>query len=145
MNSIPTIAHDFICTRNPSHQNRSQTPAVLLPSAYRRLTIQSWKSVRSQASSLTSYIPTHPLQRCQPCARPHSAGSVPPAPPLTSPQAPSKRKTDDCTPLQSSAPLISSVPLRHQTCRAESFFVTSITIAARRPSLVACTSDWSTV
>ena len=34
--------------------------------------------------------------------------------------SPTKRKTDDCTPLQSSASLISSVPHRHQTCRAES-------------------------
>ena len=34
--------------------------------------------------------------------------------------SPTKHKTDDCTPLQSSASLISSVPPRHQTCRAES-------------------------
>ena len=33
--------------------------------------------------------------------------------------SPTKRKSDDCTPLQSSASLISSVPPRHQTCRAE--------------------------
>ena len=30
----------------------------------------------------------HPFQRCQPCARPHSAGSVAAVPPLTIPQAP---------------------------------------------------------
>ena len=33
--------------------------------------------------------------------------------------SPIKRKTDDCTPLQSSASLISSAPHRHQTCSAE--------------------------
>lgn len=40
--------------------------------------------------------------------------------PIRCSEAPMKRKTDDCTPLQSSASLISSVPPRHQTCRAES-------------------------
>ena len=30
----------------------------------------------------------HPFQRCQPCARPHSAGPVAAVPPLTIPQAP---------------------------------------------------------
>lgn len=30
----------------------------------------------------SSLIPTRPTQRCQPCARPHSAGSVPPVSPL---------------------------------------------------------------
>ena len=66
-------------------------------------------------------MPAHPFQRCHPCARPHSAHFAPPATPLTNPQAPMKRKTDDCTSLRSSASLISSAPHRHQTCRAEYF------------------------
>ena len=66
-------------------------------------------------------MPAHPFQRCHPCARPHSAHFASPATPLTNPQAPMKRKTDDCTSLRSSASLISSAPHRHQTCRAEYF------------------------
>ena len=34
--------------------------------------------------------------------------------------SPTKRKTDDSTPLRSPAPPVSSIPHRHQTCRAES-------------------------
>ena len=45
-------------------------------------------------------MPALPFQRCQPCARPHSAGSVPPAPPLTSPQA----RSVGCNPTMVFAP-----------------------------------------
>ena len=78
-------------------------------------------------------MPTRPTQRCQPCARPHSASSVPPVPPLTTPQAPQNARL--MTALHSRArlrparsqmstghlrkPLTTSIPHRHQTCRAE--------------------------
>ena len=77
--------------------------------------------------------PRQEIKGCQPCARPHSAGSVPPAPPLTSPQAPQNARL--MTALHSRArlrparsqmstghlrkPLTTSIPHRHQTCRAE--------------------------
>ena len=81
--------------------------------------------------------PRQEIKGCQPCARPHSAGSVPPAPPLTSPQAPQNARL--MTALHSRArlrparsqmstghlrkPLTTSIPHRHQTCRAEEFIV----------------------
>ena len=62
-------------------------------------------------------MPTHPFQRCQPCARPHSAGSVPPAPPLTSPQAPQNARL--MTALHSVAVLRPSTPFRPDIRLAE--------------------------
>lgn len=67
-------------------------------------------------------MPAHPFQRCQRCARPHSA----------SPTADlsidlSKRKTDDCTPLRGRPLPVHSAPHRHQTCRAEEFIIAHIT------------------
>ena len=35
--------------------------------------------------------------------------------------SPTKRKTDDCTPLRGRPPSVHSIPYRHQTCRAEGF------------------------
>ena len=64
-----------------------------------------------------SQMPTHPFQRCQPCARPHSAGSVPPAPPLTSPQAPQNARL--MTALHSVAVLRPSTPFRPDIRLAE--------------------------
>ena len=98
---------------------RPQTPAALLSSAYRRLTIRSGKSFRSQASSL-QFLNFHPPIPAVSAVRPSSLRRLRSASPTADlSKSPIKRKTDDCTPLQSSASLISSAPHRHQTCRAE--------------------------
>ena len=100
---------------------RPQTPAALLSSAYRRLTIRSGKSFRSQASSL-QFLNFHPPIPAVSAVRPSSLRRLRSASPTADlSKSPIKRKTDDCTPLQSSASLISSAPHRHQTCRAEDF------------------------
>ena len=87
---IYPITHNRFYLHGKSlYQNWSQSPADFLSSAYRRI-----REVSFVAGFFTHFLYARPLQRCQPCARPHSAGSVPPAPPLTTPHLSHLQCTD---------------------------------------------------
>ena len=99
-----------------SASDSGSPPSVSLPE-----TDHPIREVSSVADSLTHILYSHPPTPAVSAVRPSSLRRLrSDSPTADHSTSPTKRKTDDSTPLRSPAPPVSSIPHRHQTCRAES-------------------------